>query len=235
MPQNLSQLIEKLPQKQMERAKKNAHPVDLSSIKRDWTGKTVRSLRVVTPVYRERRRTWWLCECRCGKVILVPYHALLKKQESCGCVNHSRFALANTKHGLAKTPIYKLWINIMQRCYNPKNPHYRNYGARGIRVSKPWHSFPMFYREFGQHRTGNQQVNRIDNEGHYSVTNCEWVSHAQNQQNKRTTTTYTVGDVTLSVGGWAKKVGMPYSTIKYRLSRGQTLQQAARIAPSQTL
>lgn len=36
------------------------------------------------------------------------------------------------KHSLTKTKGYKLWCNIIQRCYNHKNHSYKYYGEKGI-------------------------------------------------------------------------------------------------------
>jgi hypothetical protein len=36
------------------------------------------------------------------------------------------------KHSLTKTKGYKLWCNIIQRCYNPKNHSYKYYGGKGV-------------------------------------------------------------------------------------------------------
>jgi hypothetical protein len=36
------------------------------------------------------------------------------------------------KHYLTKTKGYKLWCNIIQRCYNPKNHSYKYYGEKGV-------------------------------------------------------------------------------------------------------
>jgi hypothetical protein len=49
------------------------------------------------------------------------------------------------KHGLINHPLHKRWIAIRQRCNNPKNEAYHNYGGRGIRVCKEWDNFKEFY------------------------------------------------------------------------------------------
>ena len=30
---------------------------------------------------------------------------------------------------------YQTWKNMIERCYNPKNPYYKNYGAKGIIIN----------------------------------------------------------------------------------------------------
>ncbi len=47
-------------------------------------------------------------------------------------------------HGLAGPfggpipPTYISWLMMRQRCNNPKNPDYSNYGGRGILVCERW-------------------------------------------------------------------------------------------------
>lgn len=49
-------------------------------------------------------------------------------------------------HGLSNHPLNHTWITMKQRCYNPKHPHYKNYGGRGVKVCKEWaDSFMAFY------------------------------------------------------------------------------------------
>ena len=42
------------------------------------------------------------------------------------------------RHGMTKTREYKLWANIKQRCYYPKDKKFQNYGGRGITVCDRW-------------------------------------------------------------------------------------------------
>lgn len=52
--------------------------------------------------------------------------ALEPKQETLGVKRNYE------KHSLTKTKGYKLWCNIIQRCYNPKNHSYKYYGEKGV-------------------------------------------------------------------------------------------------------
>jgi hypothetical protein len=36
---------------------------------------------------------------------------------------------------------------MLNRCYNPKNNRFKNYGGRGIKVEKSWHNFESFFDE----------------------------------------------------------------------------------------
>jgi hypothetical protein len=45
---------------------------------------------------------------------------------------------ASVTHGMFGTPEYNTWAHMIQRCYNPKYPSWRDYGARGITVCERW-------------------------------------------------------------------------------------------------
>lgn len=44
--------------------------------------------------------------------------------------------------------LYARWNNMLQRCYNPKMPNYKNYGALGVTVSEEWHNFSNYKKWF---------------------------------------------------------------------------------------
>ena len=42
------------------------------------------------------------------------------------------------KNGAVSHPLYRLWCNMKQRCYNRNNAGYVHYGGRGIAVCNEW-------------------------------------------------------------------------------------------------
>lgn len=46
--------------------------------------------------------------------------------------------------GATKSPLYKTWSHMLERCYNPKFKAYPNYGGRGVKVCEEWLSFSNF-------------------------------------------------------------------------------------------
>lgn len=108
-----------------------------------------------------------------------------KRDKSCGC--HK-----NVTHGDYKTRLYRIWKAMKNRCLNPNNKRYNDYGGRGITVCTEWTDKDNGFINFRYWAIQNGykeelQIDRIDNNGNYSSDNCRWVTHQENSQNKRTT------------------------------------------------
>ncbi len=76
---------------------------------------------------------------------------------------------------------------MKQRCNNPKNPGYENYGGRGITYCTRWERFANFYLDMEKDWAPGLMLERVDNNGEYSPDNCGWATRAMQNRNKRPT------------------------------------------------
>lgn len=84
-----------------------------------------------------------------------------------------------------------LWLDrrftsAKQRCQNPRDRNYKNYGARGIEFRFPSVTDACLYmiETFGT-PDKKMELDRIDVNGHYEPGNLRWATHQQNCQNQR--------------------------------------------------
>ena len=126
---------------------------------------------------RKRRMVTGICFC--GKEFKVSLDNLKRNTNSCGC---TRFKYS---HGMTGTRIYYIWSNMMQRCTNPKNEHYSDYGGRGIGLCKEWEVFNNFYTDMKTHYLSHLTIERINNDEGYSKQNCRWSTRFEQSRNKR--------------------------------------------------
>lgn len=95
----------------------------------------------------------------------------------------------NTQHRL-----YDRYDKMIQRCYNPKNERYKYYGGRGIKVCDSWlESFNNFLRDMESTFRDGLELDRIDNNGNYEPSNCQWTTHSKNMINRREFKNNTLG------------------------------------------
>lgn len=92
----------------------------------------------------------------------------------------------NYKHGKNKIPEFRIWQNMLNRCYNEKDSSFSHYGARGITVCPEWRdSFEQFITDMGPRPSNDHSVDRINNNKGYSKENCRWATGNEQMQNRR--------------------------------------------------
>lgn len=135
-------------------------------------------------------------------------------------------------HGMSDTRFHNIWCGIQTRCYNHNNALYQYYGKRGIKCL--WKSFVDFkkdmYTEYSKHNQkfgeSNTLIERINNDGHYSKTNCKWATRQEQVRNRRSNRKYTFKNETKCLLDWAKTFNIPRSTLLNRLNRGIPIDKA---------
>lgn len=160
----------------------------------DLTGKRFGRLQVTGLSARTaNKRTYWDCVCDCGASITTRADALRAKDgagaaRSCGCLHKeivSRVGAASRKHDYKGTRIYNTWSHIIDRCHNPNNVRYADYGGRGITVCERWReNFLNFLEDMSEMPEG-LTLDRENNALPYSKENCRWADHVEQNRNRR--------------------------------------------------
>lgn len=115
-----------------------------------------------------RRQSTSICDCACGNTPIVLNSSLKRGlTKSCGCLRSDSGYARHLKHGLSHSRAYGNWSNRVQRCTNPNNPRFNDYGGRGITVCSGWRSFENFLEDMGEGKAG-WTIERVDNDGNYS-------------------------------------------------------------------
>jgi hypothetical protein len=94
----------------------------------------------------------------------------------------TKYGLHKITHGKSRTYLYNAWINAKQRCNNPKNKDYANYGGRGIEVRL---TYEELEKEVGERPSEFHTLDREDNDGHYEKGNLRWAVRGDQNLNQR--------------------------------------------------
>lgn len=139
----------------------------------------------------------WKCICDCGTIKNVTA-CDLRNGKSLGCHaclwNRQLHPRAHTDGSRRwvnnkETKVYRRWRAMKERCNNPNNKSYKNYGARGITVCEEWNaSFQAYFDYvskldyFGEE---GYTLDRIDNNKGYEPGNVRWATKSEQERNKR--------------------------------------------------
>jgi hypothetical protein len=134
--------------------------------------------------------------------------------------------------------LQNIYVNLKQRCYNPKSTFYKNYGGRSITVCDEWLDSEMYdgrstkgWIAFKNWALSNGYaddltIDRIDNSKGYCPENCHWVTMRTQQNNRRSNHLITYKGKTQSLANWCRELNLNYDTIKCRIRRNWTIEKA---------
>ena len=126
------------------------------------------------------------------------------------------------RHGMAKTTLYRRWVNMRQRCYLPSSHEYEKYGGRGIRVCDEWNNdfIPFMEWAFANGYDNGLTLDRINVNGNYEPDNCRWITHREQQNNRTDNVLLTLNGTTHNMREWSEILGICYQTLQNRKIKG---------------
>jgi hypothetical protein len=125
------------------------------------------------------------------------------------------------------------WYGTHDRCFNPNNTSWEDYGGRGVTVCTPWlrenNGFPAFLghmlHTFGPRPEGFT-LDRIDVDGNYEPGNVRWASAETQINNRRPHVSSTrwveFQGQRYSNSGFARLIGRGLSTVQRHLNQDRS-------------
>lgn len=125
---------------------------------------------------RARRFALYLCP-RCNSEVVIRKDAESRGMHYCG--NCRKI------HGDTHTDLHDIWQAMKQRCSNPNNKSFKNYGGRGIVVCEEWKEYLPFKEWAMQGYKKELTLERVDNDKGYNPNNCRWATRLDQCFNQR--------------------------------------------------
>lgn len=172
----------------------------------------------------------WRCRCDCGDSLVVLGGLLHEHRRGCPTCSRNSQASKVTRHGLKNHHLYRAWRKMKERCHSDSDKQYKDYGQRGIFVCLEWRESAKCFLDWAlSHPTykPNLQIDRIDNDGPYSPTNCHFVTCKENCNNRRSSRFIEFNGRKITVAEAVRLFGKAdYGTTLGRLRRGWTVEDA---------
>lgn len=203
----------------------------------DLTGQRFTRLRVLARAPRDSHGNHrWRCACDCGALIETQGGPLLRgRTKSCGCLTTGQLIARNTTHSKSRTPEYRIWAAMLQRCKFPDQPRNHRYAGRGIAVCERWHDFANFCADMGPRPSRMHTLERRDGNGNYDPDNCSWELRVvqNNNTSRNVVVTYNGCRMTMAQAIRASGTKVSESSVSARLLKGWTIKQALETPPRQ--
>ena len=130
----------------------------------------------------------YLCKCDCGNYKEICKRSLRRPTVSCGCSIHQRvFGVPQRR----KDPLYWVWVEMKDRCFNVNSKSYRYYGDKGVTVCNEWLVYDNFrkwaisngYKQKNGRYGDKLSIDRINSNGNYEPQNCRFITVSENISN----------------------------------------------------
>jgi len=189
---------------------------------KDLSGQKFGRLTVISRAQNNiQNRAMWNCVCDCGGGKTTLGVTLRNgRTKSCGCLRSELNIERFTVHGCTNTPEYAIWMSMKQRCNNPSNKEFSNYGNRGIKICERWYTFKNFLADMGNKPGNNFSIERVDNSKGYNPDNCIWGTGFEQANNTRKNVFLDIKGEKNTVAQWCRLSGVSVQTVHYRLRHG---------------
>lgn len=105
---------------------------------------------------------------------------------------------SNSREGGKAKKVYRIWYNMISRCYNKSSSSYKTYGAKGVTICDDWKSFKNFEDWYnsnipkdGQEYHIDKDINSKDDVKIYSPETCIFISPYENRRESALRKDYT--------------------------------------------
>lgn len=177
-----------------------------------------------------------ICICECGTKFIARNSSIkCGYNKSCGCLqkeNKGRLGKSQLSHGHCrnrkKSRTYSSWLNMIGRCFDPKNKRYYDYGKRGVKVCKRWMKFENFLADMGECPDG-LTIERVKNFRGYFPHNCKWDTQRNQSRNKRTNIMVAISGNRMCLKDACNQLKINYKNTLYRISQGLSPRRAIEI------
>ena len=118
---------------------------------------------------------------------------------------------------------------MKNRCNNPNEPRYSDYGGRGITVCQEWlDDFMNFYNWAMENGYSDElSIDRINNDKGYSPDNCRWSTKKEQANNTRTSHNITYKGQTKTLTEWSEILGLSFHLLSNRINKyGWSIERA---------
>ena len=125
--------------------------------------------------------------------------------------------------------LHNIWCHMRQRCQNPRNMAYKDYGGRGIFVCPEWEDSDVFIEWALTHGyADNLTIDRINNDDGYYPGNCRWITKKEQNDNRRSGLgkfLYRGEEKTLLE--WCTELNISYDAMRERIvNKGMSVEEA---------